>query len=148
MFRKHIFVIFFLNAGYYCPEGSSVETQVICSSAKHCPTGSSVPQDCISGTFVDYDGGYECAVCPEGKNVCFLQRTKVFLLNGHRNADKRANSFLQFLHFFPRNSSCFYNVGRLAKSSDCLDTVLSVLKFIRYIGWLLGNIDLTIVNLP
>ena len=28
-------------------------------------------------------------------------------INGHRNADKRANSFWQFLHFFPRNSSCF-----------------------------------------
>ena len=28
-------------------------------------------------------------------------------LNGHRNADKRANSFWQFLHFFPQNSSCF-----------------------------------------
>ena len=63
-------------------------------------------------------------------------------LNGHRNADKRANSFWQFLHFFSRNSSCFYYVGRQTKSSDCLDPVLSVLKFIIDIDCLLiGNID-------
>ena len=41
-------------------------------------------------------------------------------LNGHRYADKRANSYWRFLHVFPRNSSRFYNVGRQAKSSDDL----------------------------
>ena len=64
------------------------------------------------------------------------------MFNGHRNADKRANSFWQFLHFFPRNSSCFYYVGRQTKSFDCLDPVLSVLKFIIDIDCLwIGNID-------
>ena len=36
----------------------------------------------------------------------------------------RFDSFNNF--FFPQNSSCFYNVGRQEKSSDCLDTVLYI----------------------
>ena len=44
--------------------------------------------------------------------------------------------FDSFYIFFPQNSSCFYIVGRQAKSSDCLDTVLAVLKFILNIGCL------------
>ena len=35
------------------------------------------------------------------------------------------------------NSLCVYNVGRKARSSDCIDTVLSVFKFIINIGCLL-----------
>ena len=42
----------------------------------------------------------------------------------------------QLLHFFPRNSSCFKNVGKHAKSSDCFDTVLFELKIIRNISCL------------
>ena len=34
------------------------------------------------------------------------------------------------------NSLCVYNVGRQARSSDCIDTVLSVFKFIVNIGCL------------
>ena len=34
------------------------------------------------------------------------------------------------------NSLCVYNVGRNARSSDCIDTVLSVFKFIINIGCL------------
>ena len=34
------------------------------------------------------------------------------------------------------NSLCVYNVGRKARSSDCIDTVLSVFKFIINIGCL------------
>ena len=34
------------------------------------------------------------------------------------------------------NSFCVYNVGRKARSSDCIDTVLSVFKFIINIGCL------------
>ena len=34
------------------------------------------------------------------------------------------------------NSLCVFNVGRKAKSSDCIDTVLSVFKFIINIGCL------------
>ena len=65
---------------------------------------------------------------PDSSSLSCLYST--FHLNGHRNADKRANSFSQFLHSFPRNSSCLYYVGRETKCADCLDPVLSVLKFI------------------
>ena len=34
------------------------------------------------------------------------------------------------------NSLCVYSVGRKARSSDCIDTVLSVFKFIINIGCL------------
>ena len=34
------------------------------------------------------------------------------------------------------NSLCVYNVGRQARSADCIDTVLSVFKFIINIGCL------------
>ena len=56
-------------SGYYCPEGSSVLTQVICPIGRHCPEGSPVPKACVDGTYTDYNGASVCGVCPEG-NVC------------------------------------------------------------------------------
>ena len=62
--------------------------------------------------------------------------------NGHGASGKQANLFWQFLPFFfffawnNQNSSCVYTVGIHERSSDCLDTVLPVFKFIINIGCL------------
>lgn len=69
----------FTSLGYYCPTGSSVETQIICPAARHCPTGSASPQECPAGMFVDYDGAATCSVCPEGRAVFFFF-SKIFFL--------------------------------------------------------------------
>ena len=42
----------------------------------------------------------------------------------------RSDSFYVYFALNDRDSSCVYIVGRHERSSDCLDTVLSVLKFI------------------
>ena len=52
--------------------------------------------------------------------------------NGHRGSGKRANSFWQLSLDTNRNFSCVYTVVRQARSSDCIDTVLSMFKFIIY----------------
>ena len=70
----------FTSLGYYCPTGSSVETQIICPAARHCPTGSASPQECPAGMFVDYDGAAACSVCPEGRAVFFFF-SKFFFCN-------------------------------------------------------------------
>ena len=46
------------------------------------------------------------------------------------------------------NSLCVYNVGKQARSSDCIDTVFSVFKFIINIGCLwIGQIQASILKL-
>ena len=57
------------HAGFYCPPGSDVPNQITCPEGKHCPLQSPEPQDCLAGTYVDYEGASECSVCPEGKSV-------------------------------------------------------------------------------
>lgn len=59
-------------AGYYCPSGSSVETEIICPAAKHCPTGSDQPQDCLAGTHADHTGAASCTECPEGQFTVYI----------------------------------------------------------------------------
>ena len=54
------------SPGYYCPIGSSHSTDTICPEGKHCPQGSAEPQDCVAGTYVDFEGASACEVCPEG----------------------------------------------------------------------------------
>lgn len=53
-------------SGYYCPLGSSVETQIICPIGKHCPEGSSEPVDCLEGSYSGATGQVTCTECPEG----------------------------------------------------------------------------------
>ena len=49
--------------------------------------------------------------------------------NGQLASGKRANSFWQLNLDTNWNSLCVYNVGRQARSSDCIDTVFSVFKY-------------------
>ena len=57
-------------------------------------------------------------------------------INGQLASGKRANSFWQLSLDTNWNSLCVYNVGRQARSSDCIDTVLSAFKYIINIGCL------------
>ena len=52
--------------GYYCPTGSSSETQIICPIGKKCPAGSPEPQDCDPGTYSFAQGQVNCTQCPAG----------------------------------------------------------------------------------
>ena len=56
----------FFSAGYYCPTGSSVETEIICPEAMYCAEGSPAPVKCAAGTYTDYEGAETCDICPEG----------------------------------------------------------------------------------
>ena len=56
--------------------------------------------------------------------------------NGQLASGKRANSFWELSFDTNWNSLCVYNVGRQARSSDCIDTVLPTFKFIINIGCL------------
>ena len=58
------------------------------------------------------------------------------MLNGQLASGKRANSFWQLSLDTNWNSLCVYNVGRQARSFDCIDPVLSAFKFIINIGCL------------
>lgn len=62
-------LLVYLFVGYYCPSGSSVETEIICPAAKHCPIGSAEPADCPAGTHADHNGAATCTVCPEGQYI-------------------------------------------------------------------------------
>ena len=55
--------------GYYCPGGSSIDTDTICPIGKYCPEGSAEPQDCPPASYVDYEGAWECTLCPERKYI-------------------------------------------------------------------------------
>lgn len=55
-----------LFVGYYCPTGSSYETEIICPEAMYCGVGSPSPTKCPAGQFTDYEGATECDICPEG----------------------------------------------------------------------------------
>ena len=63
----HLYSVSFFHAGYFCPTGSNVDSEVICPIGKHCPTQSVTPVDCAAGTYTDVEGQWECTTCPEGK---------------------------------------------------------------------------------
>ena len=55
------------HQGYFCPEGSTSATPVICPIGSYCPTGSAIPILCSSGTYSPSVGRYRtCALCPLG----------------------------------------------------------------------------------
>jgi len=56
-----------LISGYYCPNGSSLATSVICPIGLYCPLGTAQPKNCPPGTYTDHSGADVCTLCPEGK---------------------------------------------------------------------------------
>ena len=57
------------QAGYYCPDGSIQDTEVVCPDGSYCPSGSGVPTDCPNGTYSNQTGlasTSQCTPCLEG----------------------------------------------------------------------------------
>lgn len=55
--------------GYYCPSGSKVATEVICTAGHYCGEGTQDPTPCSNGTFSNVTGltaGSECWNCTPG----------------------------------------------------------------------------------
>lgn len=55
--------------GYYCPSGSKVTTEVICTAGHYCGEGTQDPTPCSNGTFSNVTGltaGSECWNCTPG----------------------------------------------------------------------------------
>jgi hypothetical protein len=56
------------DAGFYCPEGSSVPNpnDTVCPIGLHCPVGTGTPVPCESGTYTNLTQQDACITCPEG----------------------------------------------------------------------------------
>ena len=53
------------QAGYYCPDGSVQDTEVVCPDGSYCPTGSGVPTDCPNGTYSNQTGLASASLCTD-----------------------------------------------------------------------------------
>ena len=56
------------DRGYYCPPGqhSKRPAKFKCTPGHHCPNGSTGERPCLSGTYQDEYGQWECKGCPAG----------------------------------------------------------------------------------